>query len=87
MTGCYFAIGNPEGAARLVDCGEGYATGAAIHEATNYPVVVAFNAGNLEPVARSLRTESPSINLTVCADDEHNAGNRDSQRREPRHRP
>ena len=49
---------------------EGYATGATIHEATNYPVAVAFNAGNLEPVARSLRTKFPTVNLILCADDD-----------------
>ena len=30
---------------------EGFATGASIHEATGRPVVIAFNAGNLEKVA------------------------------------
>jgi phage/plasmid primase-like uncharacterized protein len=69
VAGCYFAIGNPDGAAALC-IAEGYATGATIHEATNYPVAVAFNAGNLEPVARSLRITFPTVNLILCADDD-----------------
>lgn len=47
VKGCYHAIGNPEGAAVLC-IAEGFATGASIHEATGYPVAVAFSASNLE---------------------------------------
>jgi putative DNA primase/helicase len=47
VAGCYFSIGNPKGAAALCIC-EGFATGASIHEATGYPVEVAFSAGNVE---------------------------------------
>jgi putative DNA primase/helicase len=63
--GCYFGIGTPEGA--ICIC-EGFATGATIHEATDYPVAVAFNAGNLVPVARALREEFPEMPLILCAD-------------------
>ena len=52
VTGCYHVIGKPAGA--VIVC-EGYATGASIHEATGQAVAVAFNAGNLEPVALALR--------------------------------
>lgn len=34
---------------------EGYATGASIHEATGARVIVAFNAGNLLPVAKQIK--------------------------------
>ncbi|MBL0168493.1 MAG: toprim domain-containing protein, partial [Propionivibrio sp.] len=47
-----------------------FATGASIHEATGYPVAVAFNAGNLEPVAKALRAKFPDLRLIVCADDD-----------------
>ena len=69
VTGCYFSIGNPNGAAALC-LAEGFATGATIHEATGYPVAVAFNAGNLEPVARAMRAKFPDLPLIVCADDD-----------------
>ena len=68
VTGCYFAIGKPNG--RLYIC-EGYATGATIHEATGGGVAVAFNAGNLAPVAVALRAKYPALELIICADDDH----------------
>ena len=67
--GCYFSIGNPTGAAALAIC-EGFATGASIHEATGLPVAVAFDAGNLEPVAKAMRTKFPDLPITLCADDD-----------------
>jgi len=67
VSGCYFPIGKPDGALCIT---EGYATGASIHEATGCAVAVAFNAGNLLPVARALRAKFPDLRLTVCADDD-----------------
>ena len=60
VTGCYFSIGTMKGAATLC-IAEGFATGASIHEATGRPVAVAFNAGNLSPVAKELRAEIPRL--------------------------
>jgi putative DNA primase/helicase len=65
--GCYFTIGEPKDA--FVIC-EGYATGASIHEATGSPVIIAFDAGNLLPVARALRTKHPFAAITIAADDD-----------------
>src|SRR5690606_33355192 len=48
-----------------------YATAASIRAATEYAVAVAFNCGNLEPVARELRRQYPSVRIIVCADDDH----------------
>lgn len=73
VRGCYFGIGRPHGV--LLIC-EGFATGGSLHEATGHAVAVAFNAGNLEPVARSLRQKYPDLPLVICADDDHRtAGN------------
>ena len=69
VTGCYFGIGAVEGTQPLC-IAEGYATGATIHEATGYPVAVAFHAGNLEAVARTLRGKFPDLRLLICADDD-----------------
>lgn len=69
VKGCYFLIGNPEASTTLCIC-EGYATGASIHEATGYPVVIAFNAGNLEAVARVMKSTYPKIKIIVCGDDD-----------------
>lgn len=49
---------------------EGFATGASIHEATGYPVVVAFDAGNLSKIANALRTKQPDAVIILCADDD-----------------
>src|SRR5262249_7189413 len=55
---------------------EGYATAATVHQATGAPVVVAFNAGNLLSVARTMRGTLPDIAIVVCADDDyHITGN------------
>jgi putative DNA primase/helicase len=71
--GCYFAIGKPNGVLYLA---EGYATAATIHEATGDAVAVAFDADNMEPVARGLRGKFPNAQIIVCADnDQFTKGN------------
>ena len=73
VAGLYFLIGV---AGNVVCIAEGYATGASIHAATGYAVAVAFNAGNLAPVAGAIRENYPDAQLIVCADDDEGiAGN------------
>jgi len=67
VNGGYFTIGKPEDS--ICVC-EGYATGASIFEATGHSVAIAFNAGNLESVARFLRQKYPNVQLIICADDD-----------------
>lgn len=67
VAGCYHSIGKP---GKLLCIAEGYATGASIHEAAGLPVAIAFNAGNLEAVARSLRAKMPDTRIVICADDD-----------------
>src|SRR5680860_22291 len=67
VSGCYHAIGKANGT--LCIC-EGYATGASIHEATGHAVAVAFDAGNLKPVAEALRAKYSDLRLVICADDD-----------------
>ncbi|MDR6523079.1 putative DNA primase/helicase [Variovorax paradoxus] len=67
VKGCYHAIGRPSG--RLL-IAEGYATGATLYEDTGHAVAVAFNAGNLVSVAKSLRVKFPCITLVIAADDD-----------------
>lgn len=66
--GCYFMLGKTDGAVLCI--AEGYATAASIHQATTYPVAVAFDAGNLLPVGEALRRKFPDITLIFCADDD-----------------
>ena len=49
---------------------EGFATASTLHTATQYAVAVAFNAGNLERVARSLRRLHKTTRIVVCADND-----------------
>ncbi|WP_226704055.1 AAA family ATPase [Microbulbifer elongatus] len=68
MQGCFHLIGKPRN--RLFIC-EGYATGASIHDATGEAVAVAFNTGNLKPVAEALQKKYPQLQMVVAADNDH----------------
>ncbi|WP_291939566.1 DUF927 domain-containing protein [Limnohabitans sp.] len=57
-------------AVRVILICEGFATAASLHEATGYPCAVAFDAGNLDKVARALRQHYPSALLVLCGDDD-----------------
>ncbi len=67
VTGLYHSFGKPAG---TICIAEGYATGASIHEATGHAVAIAMNAGNLEAVARALRSKYPDVTIILCADDD-----------------
>lgn len=67
IEGCYHQIG--EGGDILI-C-EGYATGASLFLATAQTVVVAFNVGNLEKVAKVIKEKYPNSKITICADDDY----------------
>jgi putative DNA primase/helicase len=69
IRGCYFSIGTITDASAICIV-EGFATGATVHEATGFPVAVAFNAGNLEAVALAIRATLPNMPIIVCADDD-----------------
>jgi len=65
--GHFHLIGTPDW---VVLVAEGYATGASLHEATGYPVAIAFDAGNLGPVAAALRKRYKRVQIMICADDD-----------------
>lgn len=74
--GGFHVIGPLENASGVIVIAEGYATGASVHMATNYTVVVAFNCGNLLPVALLFREKFPNAKLIIAADDDdQTAGN------------
>ena len=50
---------------------EGYATAATLHEVTGRPAIVAFNAGNLMPVARTYRQLYPDREIYIAGDNDH----------------
>lgn len=67
--GGHFVLGTLDDAQRAFIC-EGYATGAAIYECTNIPTIVAFDSGNLNPVAQEIRNKYPKIKIAICADND-----------------
>lgn len=73
IKGCFFGIGmsgvTVDEPGRILIC-EGFATGASLREWFRQPVIVAFYKGNLEPVARRIRTLYPNHELIVCGDND-----------------
>jgi putative DNA primase/helicase len=68
--GCYTALAtSKDDKSTLVIC-EGFATGASVREATGYPVIVAFDAGNLKPVAEAIRKKYPDARIIIAADND-----------------
>ena len=60
---------------------EGYATGASLHMATTHAVIIAFDTGNLKPVAEVVRSKYPKLKIIIAADDD--AFDPDGRAREP----
>ena len=71
--GLYHSIGKPA-TGDPVYIAEGFATGAAIHEATGHPVACAMTAGNLEAVAKIIKAKLPGSLIVICGDDDQRDG-------------
>lgn len=56
--------------AGLLYLAEGYATAVSVHLAIRQPVVVAFDAGNLEAVAAAFKRAYPDAQLVLAADND-----------------
>jgi len=65
--GCFHVMGDLSG--RILIC-EGFATGASLYEDSGQGVVVAFDAGNLLPVARNVRELLPDDEIIICGDND-----------------
>jgi putative DNA primase/helicase len=63
----FHLIGTPT---YLLLVAEGYATAASLHEATGFPVAVAFDAGNLHSVCQALKKRYPHASILICSDDD-----------------
>jgi putative DNA primase/helicase len=78
LKGASFRLGpepGTEAAAPPLVLVEGYATGASCYEATGWPVLVCFSAGNLEEVARQHAGRGPGRVLIAGDDDYQTEGN------------
>ncbi|RLA44421.1 MAG: hypothetical protein DRR42_20500 [Gammaproteobacteria bacterium] len=69
IAGGYFLMGDFNKRRLLI--AEGFATGATLHQETGYPVVVAFNAGNLKAVALAIRALYGQKDMVICGDNDH----------------
>ncbi len=65
--GCFYLIGLPVEPFCIV---EGFATGATVYEETLYPVVVAFDTGNLLPVGKAIQKHFLQPRIIYCADND-----------------
>jgi putative DNA primase/helicase len=68
--GSYFPITTKDEAKDVIVICEGFATAAAIRTATGWPVVAAFDAGNLKPVAVAMRKKYPDARIIIGADND-----------------
>jgi len=81
VAGCFHTIGNLTDT-DLIYVVEGYATGITVYEATDTPVVIAFNSGNINPVCAKFKAQFPKIQIVIAADNDlksekkngHNSG-------------
>lgn len=73
--GCYWSIGKPADVQPII-IAEGFATAVSIHMATGFCVVIAFDRGNLKPVAVTIRKKFPDRAIIIAGDnDRFTAGN------------
>ncbi|EAP0965345.1 hypothetical protein FIC75_13940 [Salmonella enterica] len=76
-TGNFFVVGGELKNGEPVLYAEGYSTAASISEATNRPVVMTVDAGNLPKVADKLKDKYPdSLHVVLGDDDRKNAVNK-----------
>jgi len=70
--GCFHALGglNAIAEAPAVVIAEGYATAASISQELGFATISAFDAGNLEPVARALQDQFPDKPIIIMGDDD-----------------
>lgn len=66
--GHFFQIGPQPTSVVLI--AEGYATAASLYEASGWPVIVAFDAGNIPHVAAAIAKKYRGIRILICADDD-----------------
>ena len=72
--GLYSSIGGKPEPDAPICTAEGFATAAAIHEATGYPVAIAFSDHNMEAVSITIKNKLPGHPLILCADDDRKEG-------------
>jgi putative DNA primase/helicase len=70
LKGYFCPIGLIDKPVKILIC-EGIATALTLYEDTGFPIIVAFNAGNLVSVAESIRWKYTNADILICGDDDH----------------
>ncbi len=70
--GCFFILG-AKSLYNIKDViiVEGFATGASLHEAIQQPIIIAFDVGNVETVAKAINEKYPKKNIIISTDNDH----------------
>jgi putative DNA primase/helicase len=85
VEGTHIIVGGEMTPDRPIIIAEGYATAETVSRATSLPVIAAFNAGNIAPVAQLYRDHYPERTLIIAGDNDHtknadqNVGRRKSE--------
>jgi phage/plasmid primase-like uncharacterized protein len=75
-SGCFHPIGEVKANTRDVIICEGFATGAALHEAAKKPVFCAMDSGNLKNVAVAVREHfGEKVNIIIAGDNDYKQEN------------
>lgn len=69
--GCFFHIGNIWDA-KLILVAEGFSTAASVYMASQIPVMVAIDSGNIISAIKSIRKVNPGCKILICADRDEN---------------
>ena len=65
--GCFWWLGQNTDTILIA---EGFATAASLHLHTGYLTIIAYDAGNLEAVAKIIRERQATAKIVVCADND-----------------
>lgn len=68
--GNFFLIGSVTSSQETIFVTEGYATGVTVYKATNKPVIIAFDAGNLMSVIENLKTKFSQARIIIAGDND-----------------
>jgi putative DNA primase/helicase len=66
----YYPLAEAADDKSVIVIAEGFATSASVREALRVPTICAFNAGNLEPVAKAMRQKYPNSRIVIAADND-----------------
>lgn len=69
-SGAFYVLGKITNQTEIIQLAEGYATAASCYEATGYPTVQCFDAGNLLPVGKVFKRLYPQALQVYCGDDD-----------------